>query len=325
MADTLETMFQNPVTALWAGQREGMENLKGQSALVLEQEAIRKAQQEYAQKQLTNPLEVEHKQWTNRGLEQGLPGITADSRKKTIDAETAAQTQKGAIAKTNSENELSLLEHNLKRNDALVDLLGKGAQGLRTTLPANRHAAAYQQLFKMGGQEAVDAWKDKLDMVSGEKLPDALDALAQHSAMGSVGMRQKLEELRIQGEKAKEVARISADASKYGADQRRETAEATAAARAEREARAKTLEDDVVRNLNAARAETDEAKRAIYYAQAAQSAKLKAELPGYGKVNSGEMAGMPNNTLSPLGPVGTPKQRSPEAQAALDLLKGSKK
>ena len=312
MADSLEGLFKHlsgPVAATWAGEREALNNYASEAETAHRQQQIQDLLQAHAQKELTNPLDVANKQLTNRGLEAGLPGITADSRKKTLDAETAAQTQMGEIAATNSKNELGLLEHNIKKNDVLVDLLGKGAASLKTVLPVNRHAVLYENLVMIGGQQALNAFKPQLDKINGDKLPDVMEAFAQHSAMGSVGMRQKLAEIAAKTASEERIARGHDAATRYGVDQRRETAEAIMAAKAEREARAKTLEDDVVRNLNAARAETDVAKQAIYYAQAAQSAKLKAELPGYGKVNSGEVAGMPTNPISPLGPVNTDKAK----------------
>jgi len=324
MADSLETLFKNlgPTTAaMWAGEREALNNYASEANTAHQQQQIQDLLQKHAQNEIMNPLEVQKLRLGNQGLEAGLSGIGADSRRKVMEADTYGATQASNIAKTNSSNEYEVLNNNIKQNDALVDILGKGAESLKQLPPAARHAAAYQQLFKMGGQGAVDAWKDKINSVSGEKLPDVIGALAQHSAMGSVGMRQELEKLRIQGEKAKDVARIGADASKYATDQRRDTAEAKAEASKTKADTVKGLEQQVAQNLENARKETDSEKAAMYYAQAAQSAKLKAEITKYGTADIGTVGGIATNPISPLGPANstgknlTPAQKRAELEA----------
>ena len=315
MADSLETMFQNPVTALWAGQREGMDNLNARAKLAMEQEKIREAQQLYDQRNLTNPLEVQNKQLTIRGLEEGLPGITADSRKKGMEADTYGATQASSIAKTNSTNEYDVLNNKVKQTDALVDILGKGAQALTKLPPAARHAAAYKQIFDMGGQPALDEWKGKLDSLSGDKLPEAINAMAQHQAMSSTGMRQELEKLRIQGEKAKDVARITADATKYAADQRLAASSAHKKGLADIQTAIQSgkmnYEQAATAFRGAAAFEPDEEKAKLYLKLADEYAQKKAETP---KVGTPDIAAttqnaVPTNKVTPFSnttPMGKP-------------------
>jgi hypothetical protein len=201
MADSLETLFKNlgPNTAaMWAGEREALNNYASEASTAHQQQQIQDLLQKHAQNELMNPLEVQNKQLTNRGLEAELPGKTADSRRKGMEADTYGATQASSIAKTNSTNEYDVLNNKVKQTDALVDILGKGAQALTKLPPAARHAAAYKQIFDMGGQPALDEWQGKLENISGDKLPGAIDAMAQHQAMSSQGMRQELEKLRVQ-------------------------------------------------------------------------------------------------------------------------------
>lgn len=206
MADSLETMFQNPVTALWAGQREGMDNLNARAKLAMEQEKIREAQQLYDQRNLTNPLEVQNKQLTIRGLEAGLPGITADSRRKGMEADTYGATQASSIAKTNSTNEYDVLNNKIKQTDTLVDMLGKGSKALENQLPAVRHAYLYDQIEKIAGPQARKDWEQNLQRINPNDLPAFLNNMSQHQAMSSTGMRQELEKLRVQTASQEKIA-----------------------------------------------------------------------------------------------------------------------
>lgn len=328
MADSLETMFQNPVTALWAGQREGMDNLNARAKLAMEQEKIREAQQLYDQRNLTNPLEVQNKQLTIRGLEAGLPGITADSRRKGMEADTYGATQASSIAKTNSTNEYDVLANKVKQTDALVDILGKGAQALTKLPPAARHAAAYKQIFDMGGQPALDEWKGKLDSLSGDKLPEAIDAMAQHQAMSSTGMRQKLAEIEAHTDSQELIAKRNNATQLAIANQKAATAAAKVGDPKDVVAhimKAKpTAEQAAVMFNIAANVEQDDQKRALYKKLADDAAQKKGEWINAGKPDIAATTGnaVPVNQITPfnLAPKGKPLSVDDKRAEAARLL-----
>lgn len=328
MADSLETMFQNPVTALWAGQREGMDNLNARAKLAMEQEKIREAQQLYDQRNLTNPLEVQNKQLTIRGLEAGLPGITADSRKKGMEADTYGATQASSIAKTNSTNEYEVLNNKIKQTDTLVDMLGKGSKALENQLPAVRHAYLYDQIEKITGPQARKDWEQNLQRINPNDLPAFLNNMSQHQAMSSTGMRQELEKLRIQGEKQKDVARIGADATKYAADQRLAASSAHKKGLADIQTAIQSgkmnYEQAATAFRGAAAFEPDEEKAKFYLKLADEYAQKKAETP---KVGTPDIAATTQNAVptNKVTPFGANQQRSPEAKAALELLRKAQK
>jgi hypothetical protein len=318
MADSLETLFKNlgPNTAaMWAGEREALNNYASEASTAHQQQQIQDLLQKHAQNELMNPLEVQNKQLTNRGLEAGLPGTIADSRRKGMEADTYDATQASSIAKTNSTNEYEVLNNKIKQTDTLVDMLGKGSKALENQLPAVRHAYLYDQIEKIAGPQARKDWEQNLQRINPNDLPAFLNNMSQHQAMSSTGMRQELEKLRIQGEKQKDVARIGADATKYAADQRLAASSAHKKGLADIQTAIQSgkmnYEQAATAFRGAAAFEPDEEKAKFYLKLADEYAQKKAETP---KVGTPDIAAttqnaVPTNKVTPFSnttPMGKP-------------------
>lgn len=320
MADSLETMFQNPVTALWAGQREGMDNLNARAKLAMEQENIRKAQQAYSQNELTNPLEVQKLRLLNEGYAAENPGKAATSRRQGMEADTYAATQTGLINKTNSTNEYEVLNNKIKQNDALVDLLGKGAEALKEQLPIHRHAIVYDQIEQIAGPEVRKHWEQRLNKVNGNQLPDAIGALAQHSAMGSVGMRQELAKIKAHTTSNETIAK-GHDATQLAISNNRIAAakakQGVANIRNAIQSGKMNFEQASAAFRGAAAFEPDAEQSALYLSLADEYAKKVGEKGVAGKPNTAEL-GIPSNQITPFNAA---PALSPEAKALYDKYK----
>jgi hypothetical protein len=325
MSDSLETLFQNMgpyVPALWAGQREGLNNQAALQEQALQVQRLKDAQQTYAQKERTNPLEVINKQYTNEGLAAENPGKVAQSELWRTKANTAAATQAGDIAKTQSGNALSLLTNKANQSAMIADELGKAAASVSAlpAIPGVREAALNDYMERLGVPKGQ--YGHLLANVPPDQIPKKLMSYSDSFRKNASSYKTKMEEEQLKLASHEKIAAGNNATTRYVADQKAEIATAKQEAAEARASHSKGLEADIAKNLELGRAETDPAKQAIYFAQAAQSAKLKAEITKYGTADIGATAGIATNPISPLGPVDkNNRQRSPEAQAALEALR----
>jgi len=320
MSDSLETLFQNMgpyVPALWAGQREGLNNQASLQEQALRVQRLKDAQQTYAQKERTNPLDVINKQYTNEGLAAENPGKAAQSELWRTKANTAAATQTGDIAKTQSDNALSLLTNKANQSNMIADELSKVALSIDDlpALPGVRESAINQHMERLGVPKGQ--YGHLLANVPPDQIPKKLMAYSDSFRKNASSYKTKMEEEQLKLASHEKIAAGNNATQLAIANQKAEIASAKQEAAEARASHSKGLEADIAKNLELGRAETDPAKQAIYFAQAAQSAKLKAEITKYGTADIGATAGIATNPISPLGPVGpSGKPRSPETQAA---------
>jgi hypothetical protein len=325
----LETLFNNlpaTVAGLYSGEREALASYASQAETAKRNQEIQDLIQAHAQKDITNPLAAQKMKLENRGLEEELPGKTAQSALLGTQASTAAQTQASAIEATNSANSQKVFADKISRNEAIANEISKAKAVVDATpdLPGARHAALAQAMQSVGIDP--NQYGHLFEQVPSAKLGEALSAFGDNVRKQSAHYKTEMEKEREKLRSQEKIGAGNNAATKYVADQRAETAAALAEAKAANAAHAKTLEGDIKENLDKARAEPDATKQAEYYARATQSAQLKAQLPGYGKVDAAGVAGLPANQITPLGPTNSPgKQRSPEGQAALDLLRKAQK
>jgi hypothetical protein len=258
---------------------------------------------------------------TNRGLEAGLPGITADSRKKGMEADTYGATQASSIAKTNSTNEYEVLSNNIKKTDSIVDMLGRESAALAETPPLLRHAEVYKRVVEMGGQSSIDKIKSAIDKISGEKLPEFMDAMAQHQAMSSTGMRQKLAEIEAHTDsqeligKRHDATQLAIANNKLAAATKAK--QGVASIRNAIQSGKMNFEQAATAFRGASLFEADPELKALYETEADNYAKKVGEKGAVGKPDVSQL-GVPSNQITPFN--NKPKL-SPEAQALYDKYK----
>ena len=108
------------------------------------------AQQSYAFNEQNNPLKLANSRLTNQGLEAGLPGIAADSRLKTTNANKAAATYDSDVATANSNNQLTQMKNSLDRYQKLSDTFTTIAHSTKDLSPIERVSRARMEMEAAG-------------------------------------------------------------------------------------------------------------------------------------------------------------------------------
>lgn len=149
----LETLFANlgPATAgAFAGEREALAQKEQTLANLMEQEKINQQRLESSRYGQETPLFLENSSLKNRGLQEGLPGITANSRLATTEADEAAAMSTSKVALGLEKNKTELTGEHIKQ-------LGQFGQTLQTiapllqSAPAATHHAIMQQALEQAG------------------------------------------------------------------------------------------------------------------------------------------------------------------------------
>lgn len=189
---------------------------------------------EAQQKAQMNPLMLENQQLQNRGLQEGLGGITADSQMKRLKAERDAATQGSTIDATNFENADKVNKGKYEQFERGQKFMMQAGAQLAEAPPALR-AGVFRQMIEQAGMNA-NAPHLQAMMLAAQRDPDALPKMAQ-------AMAERLGKQALAMNPAAQASmyghRLAAEASKYGDDKRLEGTKYSADERA-RTARAKT-------------------------------------------------------------------------------------
>ena len=182
--NTLDTLFNNlgPATAGYmTGQRESLGRQQDMLAQLTTLSELAKQNQSYGQNEQMNPLLVQNQGLVNRGLEAGLPGITADSTRKDVEARVAAGTELSSIASGNSKNKASVLGDQVHNAQAAAELTQQLSQQLMQTPPAARHSVAMQWMeqHSVSDNPAFAPYKNLVLNSSPVQMPQTLAAMSE--------------------------------------------------------------------------------------------------------------------------------------------------
>jgi hypothetical protein len=191
----LETLFQNMGPAFassLAGSREADAQYADMQTALSKAEEIQAAKQKFAYNEQNNPLLVQHQGLVNQGLQQGLPGITADSSLKTTNAAKAAGTLSSDIAKGNSANEKAILEDKLAKNTTYMQMAQQFGAQLQASAgqgPGAQEAVRQQMVQQIGPDTQTGKW---LASIPTQHLSTAIDKVQEHLVKQSSGYMQAL-------------------------------------------------------------------------------------------------------------------------------------
>ena len=149
----LETLFANlgPATAgAFAGEREALAQKEQTLANLMEQEKINQQRLESSRYGQETPLFLENSSLKNRGLQEGLPGITANSRLATTEADEAATMSPSKVALGLEKNKTELTGEHIKQLSQFGQTLQTIAPLLQSAPPASHHAIMQQALEQAG-------------------------------------------------------------------------------------------------------------------------------------------------------------------------------
>lgn len=189
-AATLETLFNNmgPTFAASAagqtlGQEQGLSQLEG----LKRASDLQKAQQDYEQANLMNPLllqakgaDVAHTQALTGGINAETPGKSADSRSKTVAANIAENTAKSKEAAVESAHRLQVAKDKVDflnaHHSELVDAASQISAGAAAA-PGGGDAARQQLL---SDERLSPETRHLLETTPVEKLPDMVKQIADY-------------------------------------------------------------------------------------------------------------------------------------------------
>ncbi len=227
----LETLFANlgPATAgAFAGEREALAQKEQTLANLMEQEKINQQRLESSRYGQETPLLLEESSLKNRGLQEGLPGITAKSRVATTEADEAAAMSTSKVALGLEKNKTELTGEHIKQ-------LGQFGQTLQTiapllqSAPAATHHAIMQQALEQAGlsqdphMQTMAATIGKLPAAQVgpaiQKMTDWINtntaAYVQAIATGNIQKQSHLAGITAQGANQQKIEQMGIDAGKY--------------------------------------------------------------------------------------------------------------
>ena len=246
------------------------------------QQALRQAQmqeimQNMKQRELTNPLDVQHKQL---------------------------------------QNETAQFEQKIKKNTAYSDVLERAAPMLEAVPPAARHAQLMNMVQSHGldaNDPEIKGFMQSMQNVPADKIPGVLSGISTKLNEQSRQYQQAIAVAEIQRKSHVEGAQEAAAASRYATDQRAVAAQAKQKGVASIQELVRSgkmsAEKAAVALYGAAQFETDpaEAQRLTAMAQQyEQFAMNQRNAQAGGKVDVGAAANLPTQTL-PSAFNGTPK------------------
>lgn len=190
------------------------------------QQLMQQRQQEMDYNQQANPLRLQGESLKNKGLEAGLPGITATSQLKQTEASNAAKTADSTVAATNAENED-------KQNKIKFDQVSRAHNALIQMIPELQmvpgpaQRAVFRQHLQDAGMNVESPQLAALDQAAGtpafgqmlkgitDKLAEqkmALDPAARaHMYAADSAAKASVEHAKITAGATVQAARISAD------------------------------------------------------------------------------------------------------------------
>lgn len=280
---------------------------------------IAKMQQDLEFNSKANPLKLEQMGLVNRTTEATLPGIVADSDKKSTDARMARETFDTTRDTTNSTNQLTMMGNHIKQAQQVADVFTNAAMEVQG-LPPPLRAARLRQIVASNQMDPNDPNVQQF-VVQASENPELLvqrsNAIKTNIAQHLPAYIQALAQTKLQGENSERVANIQANASrdvaKTNADARVEAADLR---RQQAEAKAvqiKTFQQAAVLYNEAANKETDPTKKAALQAQAAQYLQAAQTLTFRPGIDAAAAANMPALVSpQPFGPT-NPGLGAPDA------------
>lgn len=302
------------------------------------QQIIADKMQAHDQLDQMNPLLVAEKQWQNRGLEAGLPGIVGDSEKKVAAGKLATGTLASDILAGNAKNQGTVEDERNKSQDRQESFFLSAGTSASKLPPPLRMNGIIQEMRNHGIDPSSGAAQEQLRRLADmdpEKYPEYFQGLARahglNKALQTPGYHEKMDQeafqqrgatdrndATIQGQKDLEQMRI--DAGKYNKNKLSLTTEQLIAKAPNARARFSILNDAAMVALQGgdtqeaanyrARAETQRIQ-AEAETGAANAGKVDVSVPTHGRV---PMVAPPSISPQNFPDPGTPAQ--PAAQPA---------
>jgi hypothetical protein len=140
------------------------------------------------------PLKQEHQRLQNSGLQEGLAGITATSRKLGTEADLANATYGSDVASKVSTNETTVTKNNSDQLTKVADAFGKMGAMLENE-PEPTRAAKFRSMMEQGLGNSPQAQQlyGTFSQVPSAKLPAALRAMAEQLAKQSPAYTQAMD------------------------------------------------------------------------------------------------------------------------------------
>lgn len=341
----LDTLFQNlgPATAgMAAGYREREARDTQQLANMMEQERIREAQQKYQQSADKHPFSLAEMGLRNTKAEAEIPGVQADSTLKGINTTRAAAALQDNIDLDKSNAKTSSLKNIAEQHQQYEKVLG--ALGAHTAgIPAAAQPAAILSYLQSSGYDMeAPQIKNLLSRVSSMKPDDLQKAFAaekewaarhtpafiQAIEAAKISKESHLEGVRIQGQTARDVAHINAEARMQQAQLR---GAKTSQSIFEMVQTGKLKLNEIPTAFTLAASQTqDPDEKAFLLQEAAKASQLILAKPGAGKsddINTPAVTGLPAKGVNNPYTGGAQAPTTAPANipsAAVDFLKANK-
>lgn len=305
MADSLESMFRylGPATAgMFAGEREGLASQQSQADTAYREQQLQDLFQANAQREKTNPLDLQKMILENQTKEVQLPGFKANSDKAIVDARKVAKTEDADVAKTVSESSLKQLELQQTQASWLHENLTREAD-IVNRLPENLRKQYILGKVKEYGGDVAD-WDSKLSSIPAGHLGTVVEEMGKKYALTAARHVQEMDKQKGVLENAKAIAAGHDRTQLDVAEMRKQMAEAK-----------KRLGDNVLQNIMTkfpdpakasvalrvqAEQETDPELKQKFMNLANEFAQKAAEIPQAGKADLNAINIKPN-VVTPYG------------------------
>lgn len=179
MADLNALLAMNPGAGSFMMGQQNQSDLA--SALAKQQEIqqlIRAREQQQAFEAQNQPGLLQHQQLVNQGLQEGLPGITADSATKGQAARKGEATLASDIAATNAENVAKTQKASYEQYQRAEQVLLDAGPVLANTPPALRAQVLRDHISSAGLNPDAGQFKAVMSL-DANQMPAAVNALAQ--------------------------------------------------------------------------------------------------------------------------------------------------
>ena len=341
----LDTLFQNlgPATAgMAAGYREREASDTQKLADLLQQEKIRSAQQEYEQSGQKFPLTLEQLSINNKKGMAELPGIEAQSTLKQNDAQVSTAGLQDTIRGNANKAKTNDLAETFKQHQMYESLLTNVGSQIAGIPAAAQPAAIRSYLESSGVDMAAGPIKNMLAKIATMNPADIQKTLAaekewtarhtpaftQAIEAAKISKESHLEGARIQGQTARDVAHINAEARMQQAQLR---GAKTSQSIFEMVQTGKLKLNEIPTAFTLAASQTqDPDEKAFLLQEAAKASQLILAKPGAGKsddINTPAVTGLPAKSVNNPYTGGAQAPTTAPANipsAAVDFLKANK-
>lgn len=212
MATDLSTMFQYApgMAGFFTGQQQGSQMQTEDATRAELAQKIQELQIKNQFDQQNNPQLLDQQRLRNRGLEEGLPEITARAQQEQVKARLAQNTEQTATAAGNAENQQKLTKAQYEQAVEKQKLLYTGAQVVQGVEPPLRAQALSQHLSNGG----IDVSNPQMQKWIADNANNPAGLTKQAQDFGDL-----LTSLDPQANASVQGHKIAAKASNYSADQ----------------------------------------------------------------------------------------------------------